>query len=169
MTMTIAVSRSCNIPIATWFSAKKAGTGHPHIMWPMEKYISMTRNTSEAASRFFSSGVSLSRSISSCSETAELAPAPVRAPEFPPLKGRTVSGFLNCSDYLSRRSASLNSHGIGEQTNGTGCDSVNLRDCLFDSGTACSTAHTCNIILLHLYHPYFISFCRVVTSSSITS
>ena len=65
MTMIMIVSSICKSPIATWFPLKKLGRGQPHIMCPMETYMSTIRNPSDAISRFFSTGVSLSRSASS--------------------------------------------------------------------------------------------------------
>ena len=65
ITMIITVRRSCRSPMATWFSAKNAGTGHPHIICPMEKYIRTIKNPKEARSRFFRTGVSWSARASS--------------------------------------------------------------------------------------------------------
>ena len=65
ITITAIVRRSCKSPIATWFAARKAGTGHPHIICPMEKYMRTRRKPRDQRSRLFSTGVSLSFSISS--------------------------------------------------------------------------------------------------------
>ena len=64
MTMTATVSNSCKSPIATWLPSKKDGSGQPHIMCPMETYISTIQKPKEAKSRFFSAGVSRSFSAS---------------------------------------------------------------------------------------------------------
>ena len=72
MTITATVSRSCKSPIATWFPLKNSGSGQPHIICPMEKYMRTTRNMSDAISLLRSFGVSLSTSAScaafSCSK-----------------------------------------------------------------------------------------------------
>ena len=67
MTMTAMVSRSCTSPIAMWFPSKNFGSGHPHIIWPMEKYMSGIKRRTELTRRRFMTGVSLSFSISSYS------------------------------------------------------------------------------------------------------
>ena len=58
------VSSSCVSPMATWLSVKNAGSGQPHIMCPIEKYMSMSKRTTETISRRLSAGVSRSRSAS---------------------------------------------------------------------------------------------------------
>ena len=63
--MTMIVRSICTRPIATWLLSKKLGSGQPHIICPIEKYMRTIRNPSDAISRFFSTGVSLSRSASS--------------------------------------------------------------------------------------------------------
>ncbi len=45
-------------------AVKNAGSGQPHIIWPMEKYISTSRKPRDAISRRFSLGVSWSSSAS---------------------------------------------------------------------------------------------------------
>ena len=65
MTITITVSNNCKRPIATWLPAKNDGSGQPHIMCPMETYMSTIQKPREAKSRFFRTGVSLSASASS--------------------------------------------------------------------------------------------------------
>ena len=74
------VSKSCKIPIATWLSASAAGTGQPHIMCPIEKYMRTSRNITDALSRFRSCGVSVSASASS----ASVALVPVAAAAVAP-------------------------------------------------------------------------------------
>ena len=49
--ITTAVSSSWISPIATWFPSRNRGSGNPHIMCPIEKYISIKRNTSDHISR----------------------------------------------------------------------------------------------------------------------
>ena len=65
MTITMPASSSWTRPMATWLPSNQWGSGQPHIMWPIEKYISTARKTSDAMSRFFSLGVSWSASASS--------------------------------------------------------------------------------------------------------
>ena len=43
-------------PMAMWLPSNKSGSGQPHIMCPMEKYISTSRKPSEAMSRRLSTG-----------------------------------------------------------------------------------------------------------------
>ena len=82
MTMMIRARRSSRSPRATWFS-KISGTGHPHIMCPMLKYMRTMRKTAEVISLFLSLGVSVSLSASSSALsfsdelTVFCAPAPL--------------------------------------------------------------------------------------------
>jgi len=62
MTMTIPASSSWTRPMATWLPLNQPGSGQPHIMWPIEKYIRMSKNATEAISRFLRCGVCLSSS-----------------------------------------------------------------------------------------------------------
>lgn len=63
------------------------GTGHPHIICPMEKYIRTIRNPTDAIRRLFSTGVSLSFSISSpakaCAGCTFAAPSPFFDAPYP--------------------------------------------------------------------------------------
>ena len=68
MTIIMIVSSICKSPIATWFLSKKPGRGQPHIMCPMETYMSTIKKPSDAISRFFRTGVSLSLSASSSAD-----------------------------------------------------------------------------------------------------
>ena len=82
MTMTMPASSSWTSPMAMWLPSNQWGSGQPHIMWPMEKYISTSRKPSEAISRRRSLGVSWSASASSaalgllCAAPAALGLAP---------------------------------------------------------------------------------------------
>ena len=58
MTMTAAVSSSWASPSAAGFAAKKDGRGQPHIVCPMERYMSTSKNPRDAKSRRFRRGVS---------------------------------------------------------------------------------------------------------------
>ena len=58
ITMMMTVKSSWASPIATGLSARKAGAGQPHIMCPMDRYISSARNTSELNRRRLRAGVS---------------------------------------------------------------------------------------------------------------
>ena len=62
----------------------------------------------------------------------------------------------------------LHAHGVGQQAHGAGRDPRDLPHRLFHPGRAGGAAHARDIVLLHWVHSYFISFCRVVTSSSMT-
>ena len=64
MTMTIPASSSWTRPMATWLPSNQPGSGQPHIMWPIEKYIRMSRKTTDAMSRFLRCGVWWSTSAS---------------------------------------------------------------------------------------------------------
>ena len=64
MTIIATVNNSCKSPIATWLLSKKCGRGQPHIMCPIETYIRTIKKPREAISRFLSTGVSLSFSVS---------------------------------------------------------------------------------------------------------
>ena len=65
ITITMPASSSCTSPMAMWLPSNQRGSGQPHIMCPMEKYISTSKKPSEAISRRFSLGVSWSASASS--------------------------------------------------------------------------------------------------------
>ena len=45
-------NNNCSNPTATWLCSKNAGTGHPHIICPMEKYIKTIKKTKEQNSLF---------------------------------------------------------------------------------------------------------------------
>ena len=75
MTITSADSTSCTSPMATWLPSNHLGSGQPHIMCPMEKYISGISRQSDAISRLFKTGVSRSLRASSSAATAEGAPS----------------------------------------------------------------------------------------------
>ena len=77
ITITMPASSSWTRPMATWLPSNQWGRGQPHIMWPMEKYISTSRKPSEAISRRLSLGVSWSASASrsALGELAAAAPA----------------------------------------------------------------------------------------------
>ena len=60
MTITMPASRSCTRPMAMWLPSNQWGRGQPHIMCPMEKYISTSRKPSDAIRRRLSLGVSWS-------------------------------------------------------------------------------------------------------------
>ena len=72
--MTIAASKSSKITVAKGLPAKKSGSGQPSIVCPMETYISAAKKNSEAMSRRFRSGVSLSASRSSVTPPSAAAP-----------------------------------------------------------------------------------------------
>ena len=69
ITMIMPASRSSMSPIAMWLSARKDGSGHPHIICPMEKYMRINRKIREAIKRFLRAGVSVSFNSSASSET----------------------------------------------------------------------------------------------------
>ena len=58
--------------------SKNGGSGKPHIMCPMEKYISTAKNTADCNSRRFNTGVSRSASGSSPAD-ARFSGAPFSA------------------------------------------------------------------------------------------
>ena len=73
MIITARESRSSKSPRNTWLS-NAGGAGHPHIMWPMEKYIRTSRMGTDRSRRFLSFGVSRSFRASS---SAHEGPEPV--------------------------------------------------------------------------------------------
>ena len=70
ITMIIPANSSWAMPIATWFPSRKAGSGQPNIICPMERYMSTIRKPRDANSRFRSLGVSLSFSASKSEDGA---------------------------------------------------------------------------------------------------
>ena len=62
----------------------------------------------------------------------------------------------------------LYAHGIGQKAHRACRDAGDLPHRLFHPGRAGGAAHARNIVLPHGDHSYFISFCRVATSSSMT-
>ena len=54
--------------MATWLPSKNDGSGKPNIICPMEKYISITRKTTDEISLFLSFGVSVSSNAFSSSD-----------------------------------------------------------------------------------------------------
>ena len=77
MTMTAMVSSSWSSPMATWLPARQAGSGQPHIMCPIETYISAIKKPSDAIRRRLSAGVSRSASASSCAAAVGAQDAPL--------------------------------------------------------------------------------------------
>ena len=66
ITIIIIVRSICISPIATWLPSRIDGSGQPHIICPIEIYISTIRNPTDVISLFFNTGVTLSFNISSC-------------------------------------------------------------------------------------------------------
>ena len=99
------------------------------------------------------------------------------------LFARTVARLLDGADDLLRACRSVHAHGIRQQTHRAARHARHLADRLFHPRGACRAAHARHIVLLHAFHlfdlsclpvacpafAYFISFCSVTTSSSITS
>ena len=81
MTMTMAARIICRRPMAMWFPSKNAGSGHPHIVCPMEKYMRTMRKPSDQMSLFLRAGVSWSsRAASSAAKLpADALPEAVSA------------------------------------------------------------------------------------------
>ena len=76
MTMTAAASSSCTSATATWLPSNQPGSGQPHIMCPIEKYISTARKPSDAISRRLSRGVSRSARASRAAPGSGAAAGP---------------------------------------------------------------------------------------------
>ena len=72
MIMQISAKTISIMPRTTWLSAMPKGAGHPSIMTPIEKYMSIARKISEKMTRFFNTGVSLSLRVSSAETLFEL-------------------------------------------------------------------------------------------------
>ena len=85
ITITIAAKIIWTSPIATWFPSNHAGSGQPHIICPIEKYIRTTKNPIDAINLLFNTGVSLSASASSSAEwfTDALVDAPLSDAPYP--------------------------------------------------------------------------------------
>ena len=58
MTMMMTVRSNWMRPIATWLSLRKFGSGQPHIMCPMERYIRTSKKPRDQNSLLLSFGVS---------------------------------------------------------------------------------------------------------------
>ena len=83
ITMTIPARSSCTRPIAIWLSSNHAGSGHPHIICPMEKYINTSKNPTDAISLRFKTGVSLSSSAVASAPDGFFSPAPFSEAPYP--------------------------------------------------------------------------------------
>ena len=140
--------------MATWLPSNQWGSGQPHIMCPMEKYIRTMRNISEAMSRFFSFGVSWSAG--------------------------TVARILYRLDDGGGAGGALHAHGVRQQTDRAACDAGNGVHGLFHPCRAGRAAHAGNIVLFHNRTPedrlacpqegHFISFgSNLISSSSFSS
>ena len=125
-------------------------------MWPMEKYISTSRKPTDQISRRRIRGVSWS---SSCCSGRRLGRALFRRAVARRLHGGNNGGGLRRALYA---------HGIGQKAHRACRDAGDLPHRLFHPGRAGGAAHARNIVLPHGDHSYFISFCRVATSSSMT-
>ena len=93
--------------MAIWLSASTAGSGQPHIICPMEKYIRTIKNTSDDSSLFFKTGVSLSFNSSSSPNELPAAELPFlvfSAALLPFLEApypASVTAFtISCSDAV---------------------------------------------------------------------
>ena len=74
------------------------GTGQPHIICPMEKYIRTIRNPSDAIRRFFNAGVVLSFNISSPADTDDDCVFAVPSPFFDaPYPASATALMISCS------------------------------------------------------------------------
>ena len=58
ITIIIPVSSNWTSPIATWLPSNHSVSGNPNIICPIEKYIRITRNITDAISLRSSCGVS---------------------------------------------------------------------------------------------------------------
>ena len=76
MTMTATASSIWTRATATWLPSNQAGRGQPHIICPIEKYISTSRKPREAISRRLSRGVSWSARASRAAPASEAGAAP---------------------------------------------------------------------------------------------
>ena len=74
ITMITTVNNNCKSPIATWLLSKNDGSGQPHIICPIETYIRTIKNPRDAISRFLSTGVSLSSSVSPSEDDRAFCP-----------------------------------------------------------------------------------------------
>ena len=66
------VNKSCTSPIATWLSSKNGGNDHPHIICPIDTYISTIQKPRDINKRLFNTGVSLSLRLSSSGASGKL-------------------------------------------------------------------------------------------------
>ena len=84
-----------------------------------------------------------------------------------------IARRLHCGHDGLRRGRALHAHGVGEQAHRAGGDTGDLTHRLFHPGRAGGAAHPGHVVLFHATPSflclYLISFCIVVTSSSITS
>ena len=88
------------------------------------------------------------------------------------LGARSIARLLDRLNDLSTGGSPLHAHRIGQEADGAGCDSRHRVYRLFHPGRAGGAAHARDIVLFHtilLLRLYFMSFCRMVTSSSMTS
>ena len=65
--------------MATWLFSNTFGSGHPHIICPILKYISISKNTNDDTSLLANNGVVVSLSDSSSPDITELPPLPLDA------------------------------------------------------------------------------------------
>ena len=93
--MTVMASSISTRPMATWFPFRKAGSGHPHMLCPMDTYISSRRKPSEAISLRFKTGVS--RSASASSPAAAVFSAPLRLAPYP---AASTAAMMLCSSAV---------------------------------------------------------------------
>ena len=76
MTMTMPASSSWTRATAMWLPSNQAGRAQPHIMCPIEKYISTSKKPREATRRRRSLGVSWSARASRAASGEGAAAAP---------------------------------------------------------------------------------------------
>ena len=88
------------------------------------------------------------------------------------LRACPIACLLDRLNDLGTGGSPLHTHRIGQEADRAGCDSRHRVYRLFHPGRAGGAAHARNIVLFHmilLLRLYFMSFCRMVTSSSMTS
>ena len=159
--MIIPESSSCSSPIATWFPSNHAGSGHPHIICPMEKYIRTSKNPSEAISRRLSFGVSRSASASASAAT-RLCSAPFCEAPYP---AASTAAITACGDAVPSTPMELVSRLTEQDVTPDTCDTAFSTRVLHAAQLIPVTVY-CSMCLASFY---FIIFCSVVRRSSITS
>ena len=140
------------------------GTGQPHIICPIEKYIRTIRNPTDAIRRLFSTGVSLSFSISSpaqaCAGCAFTAPSPFFDAPYP---ASLTALMISCSVAVPSTPIEFVRR-LTEQDVTPGTFETAFSTLLLQAAQLIPVTIYCSIVVCFLLSSYFLLFTASVSA-----